>query len=150
MPDCLFVTDLSPLAACSQLEELWMAGVGQVASLAPLKACPRLRKLDLRDCRSVPRDQVADLQLSCTHLLDPSTVEIEGTVLELRLNMPPNVQANAARALVRLAANKPQGRTDIGAAGAIPLLVQLRGQSSSPDVCSAAAEALLILGVDVP
>ncbi|KAG1675592.1 hypothetical protein FOA52_014180 [Chlamydomonas sp. UWO 241] len=51
------VPDLSPLGACSQLEELWMAGDFWRRSLAPLKACPRLRKLDLRYCRRTLRSE---------------------------------------------------------------------------------------------
>ncbi|KAG1665404.1 hypothetical protein FOA52_015814 [Chlamydomonas sp. UWO 241] len=51
------VWDLSPLAACTQLEELWMADALWVTSLWPLKACPMLRKLDLRNCRSVLHGQ---------------------------------------------------------------------------------------------
>ncbi|KAG1666690.1 hypothetical protein FOA52_013602 [Chlamydomonas sp. UWO 241] len=51
------VRDLAPLAACSQLEELWMADNYLVNSLAPLKACPVLRKLDLCGCRPMLRAQ---------------------------------------------------------------------------------------------
>ncbi|KAG1676123.1 hypothetical protein FOA52_004963 [Chlamydomonas sp. UWO 241] len=77
MPWVLGVSALSPLAACSQLEEVWMAGAVQLKSLLPLEACPRLRKLDLRDCGSLLQSQVGNLQLSCTELAHPSTVELE-------------------------------------------------------------------------
>ncbi|KAG1657786.1 hypothetical protein FOA52_012864 [Chlamydomonas sp. UWO 241] len=72
MPFCVSVSDLSPLAACSEtLEELWMAR-SVVMSLAPLKACTRLRKLDLRGCHSDELyDQVEDLRLTCTQLAAP-------------------------------------------------------------------------------
>jgi hypothetical protein len=94
------VGDLSPLGACSELEELWIAWHSQVTSLAPLKACPRLCKLDLRGCRSTLQDQVADLQrVACTQLADPKTVEIEGVVLDLQPGMPLWVQQAAAREL---------------------------------------------------
>jgi hypothetical protein len=63
MPGWVSVPDLSPLGACSQLEELWMARNFKITSLAPLKACPWLRKLDLRDCYVLPA-QVEDLRLS--------------------------------------------------------------------------------------
>jgi hypothetical protein len=149
MSTCVLVSDLSPLVACSQLEELWMARSLQVTSLAPLKACPRLRKLDLRDCTPVLKAQVEDLQLhACTHLADPKTVEIEGLVHELQPNIPAVMQSMSASALGRLAHNNPQGRANIVDAGAIPLLVQLRGQSE-PHVRQAAADALIILGVHV-
>ncbi|KAG1673215.1 hypothetical protein FOA52_013095 [Chlamydomonas sp. UWO 241] len=88
--------DLSPLAACSQtLEELWMAAM-YVDSLVSLKACTGLLKPDVCDCSASLRNQVADLQTACTQLADPSTVEVEGLVFELRPNMPPGVQEDAS------------------------------------------------------
>jgi hypothetical protein len=46
MPCRLTVSDLSPLAACSEtLEELWMAENYDIHSLAPLKACTRRTRL---------------------------------------------------------------------------------------------------------
>jgi hypothetical protein len=84
VPGCVSVADLTPLGACSEtLEELWMAGDAQVRSLAPLKACPRLRKLDLRGCLPALIAQVRDLQLSCTRLAAPPSVELEGLVHDL-------------------------------------------------------------------
>jgi hypothetical protein len=79
MPGCFNVADLSPLAGCSEtLEELWMANALSVVSLAPLAACTRLRKLDLRECRSLLLNQVEGLQVACTHLADPQSVKFEG------------------------------------------------------------------------
>ncbi|KAG1665992.1 hypothetical protein FOA52_010090 [Chlamydomonas sp. UWO 241] len=79
MPGCVGVSDLLPLGACSEtLEELWLAGNGQFRSLALLKACPRLRKLDLTRCHSVLADQVENLRLSCTELAAPSSVKLQG------------------------------------------------------------------------
>jgi hypothetical protein len=114
------VSSLSPLAACRQLEELWMARNFQFISLAPLKALPKLRKLDLRGCQPVLLSQVADLQLSaCPHLAHPSTVELEGLVQELQPNVPPGIQQEAARYFRNLA-RSPQRRTET------PLLVPFR------------------------
>ncbi|KAG1676475.1 hypothetical protein FOA52_002295 [Chlamydomonas sp. UWO 241] len=63
MPGCVSVSDLSPLAACSEtLEELWMAGNIQVCSLAPLAACTKLQKLGLRGCLPALNAQVEGLQ----------------------------------------------------------------------------------------
>jgi hypothetical protein len=45
-----------------------MADNEQIYSLAPLKACTRLLKLDLRGCNCELRDQVADLRLACTQM----------------------------------------------------------------------------------
>ncbi|KAG1676912.1 hypothetical protein FOA52_014788 [Chlamydomonas sp. UWO 241] len=82
----LGVTDLSPLGACSKLEELFLSSSYYVTSLAPRKACLRLCKLNLRlfNCPSVLRSEVADLQQSCTQLAHPSSYELEGLVHELR------------------------------------------------------------------
>ncbi|KAG1654773.1 hypothetical protein FOA52_008347 [Chlamydomonas sp. UWO 241] len=148
MPWVLGVSALSPLAACSQLEEVWMAGVVQLKSLSPLEACPRLRKLDLRDCGSLLQSQVGNLQLSCTELAHPSTVELEGLVDELLPYMTAVVQAGAARALAKRAGSDDQNQVAIAAAGAIPPLVQLLGQHSTADVQKAAAGALGQLAAD--
>jgi hypothetical protein len=98
---CVTVSDLSPLAACSEtLEELWMADNDQIDSLDPLKACTRLRKLDIRNCGSYLKGQVDGLRLACPQLVHPSSVEIEieGLVHELQPNLPPGMQTRAARA----------------------------------------------------
>jgi hypothetical protein len=173
----LLVSDLSPLAACSQLEELFMAGNDKVTSLAPLKACPNLRKLDLRDC-SFPNDEdedsedlgeddvdpvVANLQLSCTQLADPSSVMLEGLVHNLQPHLPPDMQQGAA-GLLRFMASGLQGfmaffnpgadlnlgKANIAAAGAIPPLVQLLRQHAcaSAGVQKAAADVLNIMAAD--
>jgi hypothetical protein len=143
MPSWVSVlADLAPLGACSQLEELWMARNFQVTSLAPLKACPRLRKLDIRSCRHTLQDQVEDLRLSCKHLADPKTVEIEGLVLDLQPDMPPGAQAAAAGALSDLASTNKQTKTAIANTGAIPLLVQLRALHHPAHVREAARRTL--------
>jgi hypothetical protein len=103
IPGCESVSDLSPLAACSEtLEELWMAGNEQVTSLEPLKACTGLAKLDLRYNYEL-HDRVADLQLACPLLLaDPESVEIEGLVVhDLQPNIPAGIQEATAREVVR-------------------------------------------------
>jgi hypothetical protein len=77
----------------------------QVTSLAPLKACPLLRKLDLRGCLPPLHDQVEDLQLACTldlDLADPSSVvlglglTLHTLVNELQPSMSPVAQCAAA------------------------------------------------------
>ncbi|KAG1653894.1 hypothetical protein FOA52_013777 [Chlamydomonas sp. UWO 241] len=124
------IPDLSPLAACSEtLEELWTDGSDSVVSLAPLKACNSLRKLDLRGRRSALHNQVEDLRLVCPQLADPASVEVEGLVHDLQRNMSPNTQCRAAYALSGLGSviyNKAAIAAD-----AIPALVQLRRGSSS-------------------
>ncbi|KAG1670672.1 hypothetical protein FOA52_010947 [Chlamydomonas sp. UWO 241] len=111
------VSDLSPLAACSEtLEELWMAS-SDVRSLAPLKACTRLRKLDLRACNPELYDQL---------LLGPDS----------------EAALHAAWALGNLAFKHPQNQTAITSAGAIPALVELLGPNFWPDVQVRAAWTL--------
>jgi hypothetical protein len=127
------VPDLSPLASCSQLEELFMAGNTGVTSLEPLKACTVLRKLDLRHCRNVLPGDLEDLRLSCIHLEDPETVEVEGLVFELRPGMPYEVQTDSVIGLETLLSDlglraQPvqfARAIEIAGAGAIPHLVQL-------------------------
>ncbi|KAG1673096.1 hypothetical protein FOA52_013166 [Chlamydomonas sp. UWO 241] len=100
MPGCGSVSDLSPLGACSEtLEELWMADNIQVRSLAPLAACTKLRKLDLSGCLPTLDAQVQDLQLACTQLAAPASVEFEGLVHELQDIISPDMQQGAARDL---------------------------------------------------
>jgi hypothetical protein len=146
MPCCGNVSDLSPLAACSEtLEELWMARSDQVVSLAPLKACTRLRKLDLFGCFEL-RDQVQDLRMSCTVLADPASVKIEGLVHELQPSRPV-MQELAADDLMHHHNMSREGGIEaqaaIAAAGAIPGLVQLlRPASTDIYVQRAAASAL--------
>ncbi|KAG1661098.1 hypothetical protein FOA52_012087 [Chlamydomonas sp. UWO 241] len=142
MPGCVGVSSLSLLSACSQLEELWMAGNPQIDSLMPLQGCPKLRKLDLRGCDAVLFDQVEELRLACTQLADPASVELEGLVHEIQLNMPPGMQNAAAVALRSLARRNSQNQVAITAAGAIPPLVKLLGADSSAAVQQAAARAL--------
>ncbi|KAG1666698.1 hypothetical protein FOA52_013610 [Chlamydomonas sp. UWO 241] len=142
------VRDLAPLAACSQLEELWMAGSFLVTSLEPLTACPRLRRLDLRGCRPSLHDQVEDLQLACTQLADPSSVELEGLVHDLQPSMMHFTQERAARRLRDLANSSAQNQSAIAAAGAIPPLVRIlccrryAGDTMVVTVLCAAAGAL--------
>ncbi|KAG1663801.1 hypothetical protein FOA52_004359 [Chlamydomonas sp. UWO 241] len=135
------VSTLSPLGACGQLEQLWMAAGDQITSLSPLKACPKLCKLDLRGCQPELFRQVEDLQLSCTQLAHPSSVELQGLVHEIQPSMPSGVQQGTARSL-GLWANTAQKRSAVAAAGAIHPLVQLLGQRSTAEVHAAAAGTL--------
>jgi hypothetical protein len=147
----LTLSDLSPLAACSEtLEELWMADNEQIDSLAPLKACTRLRKLDLHGCEVVLYDQVQDLRLACTQLADPASVEIEGLVHELQPRVPTYMQASAANALDDMSQEGGhEARAAIAAAGAIPALVQLLA-SDSPEVQVTTTSALSSLARGPP
>ncbi|KAG1655971.1 hypothetical protein FOA52_009398 [Chlamydomonas sp. UWO 241] len=148
---------LSPLAACSQLEEVWMADNAHVTSLVPLKACPKLRKLDLRGCNPVLRAQVADLRLSsCPELADTDLVVLEGLVNELQRSMPPGVQ-KAAVCFLRRCTDAERVSGDVmplswaaiaAAHGAIPSLVQLLGPESSSDLQVEVARALCNLAKD--
>jgi hypothetical protein len=142
MPGCHRVYSLSPLAARGEtLEELWMASV--VVSLSPLKACTRLRKLDLHGCGPVLHDQVEDLRLICTHLADPASVELEGLVHELQPNMPPEAQEEAANDIIGMTYEGDlDAQTAIADAGAIPALVLLLGRESSAKLQEVAAGAL--------
>ncbi|KAG1666699.1 hypothetical protein FOA52_013611 [Chlamydomonas sp. UWO 241] len=124
MPGCGSVSDLSPLAACSKLEELWMARSCGNVCLSPLKTCPKLRKLDLRVCHSMLHGQVADLQLACTQLADPSSVEVEGLVHELQPNTQSVVKARADHGLRCLASYRARSQP---VAGVVPPLVQMLG-----------------------
>jgi hypothetical protein len=134
MPWCFSITDMSPLAACSEtLEELWMGDNFQIASLAPLKACTRLRKLDLRDCNSDLHNQMQDLRLACTQLADPASVKIEGLVHNLQPSIPTHMQRGAADALYSMSREGGhEARAAIAAAGAIPALVQLLRPGPGP------------------
>ncbi|KAG1665297.1 hypothetical protein FOA52_015874 [Chlamydomonas sp. UWO 241] len=142
------VSDLWPLVACSEtLEELWLAGSVSVKSLEPLEACNKLRKLDLRHCYHTLYGQVEDLQLCCTQLADPVSVEIEGLVHELQRDIPPSMQAGAAYALGEFCVDgeDTEMQNAIAAAGAIPSLVQLLGRDVSTEVQAAAARAVGVL-----
>ncbi|KAG1653692.1 hypothetical protein FOA52_006415 [Chlamydomonas sp. UWO 241] len=143
MPGCVSVLDLSPLGACSEtLEELWMAGDVRVRSLAPLAACAKLRKLDLPDCDEL-HDLVEGLQLRCSQLAAPSTVELEGLVHELQHSLPADMQARAAHALASMIHHGGlEARNAVAAAGAIPALVRLLDPKSTAYVQTAAARAL--------
>ncbi|KAG1653916.1 hypothetical protein FOA52_004554 [Chlamydomonas sp. UWO 241] len=103
MPGCECVSDLSPLGACSEtLEELWMPRNVEVRSLAPLKACLKLRKLDFRACLPALNAQVPDLQLSCTQLAAPPSVEVKSLVHDLQTSIPSGMQTSAADDLTRM------------------------------------------------
>jgi hypothetical protein len=146
MPWCHRVKDMSPLGACSEtLEELWMAKSYGGLSLAPLAACPRLRKLDLRGCSSALINQVEGLQLTCTQLADPQSVVFEGLVHELQPFMPPSTQQLAADTLGTSAASSARNQAAIVAARAVPAL-QLLLESDSLYVRVAATGALHNLG----
>ncbi|KAG1672446.1 hypothetical protein FOA52_013232 [Chlamydomonas sp. UWO 241] len=150
------VSDLSPLTACSEtLEELWMAGCEFVESLAPLKACTKLRKLDLRGCYDELYGEVEDLQQTCTQLADPSSVAVEGLVHELRPNIPSWRQTAAIDGLLAMIDEEGAPYADedeapyaddapaaIATAAAIPPLVLLLGGDASPDVQAAASDVL--------
>ncbi|KAG1660175.1 hypothetical protein FOA52_005275 [Chlamydomonas sp. UWO 241] len=147
MPGCVNVSDLSALSACSEtLEELWMARSRGALSLTPLKACTRLRKLDLRDCRSALRNQVEGLQQTCKQLATLQSVEIEGLVHELQPNILPDRQTAATAALAKMVhsnADRYKVQDAIAAAGAIPALVHLLLEPESlADVLREAAGAL--------
>jgi hypothetical protein len=144
MPGCVNVSNLSPLAACSEtLEELWIAGNAQIPGLAALKALTRLRKLDLRGC-DIEYDEVEDLQQTCTHLADPPSVEVEGLVRELRPDIPRSHQKAAIGVLLAMIADEPEPQTFIATAAISPLALLLGGDSS-PDVQAAASHALGLL-----
>ncbi|KAG1664030.1 hypothetical protein FOA52_010449 [Chlamydomonas sp. UWO 241] len=144
MPGCVSVTDLSLLAACSKtLEELWMAGKPGVRSLVPLRACTKLRKLDVRGCYEMLLNEVADLQLTCTQLATPSSVQCEGLVHDLQPSIAPDMQGHAALRLVRLCrVGGIEAQDAMVAAGAIPTLVRLLEPESSEGMQAAAADVL--------
>jgi hypothetical protein len=122
------VSDLSPLAGCSEmLEELWMAGNGQVQSLVPLKACTRLAKLDLCDCNAQLLSQLGDLKLACTQLADPSSVVLEGLVHDLQPGIPSDHQESAIDYLENYDHEFAGNR--VAAAGGILPLVKLLDHS---------------------
>ncbi|KAG1665292.1 hypothetical protein FOA52_015869 [Chlamydomonas sp. UWO 241] len=160
MPGFVSASDLSPLAACSEtLEELWMAENAAVASLAPLKVCHRLRKLDLRDCHYALRDHVEDLRPAGgpgisrdrrpgarappkhsipPNIQDKAAITAAGAIPALVLLLGPDsaeaVKVTAAGTLRNLAANHAQNRVAVTAAGAVPALVLLLGRHSRTDV----------------
>jgi hypothetical protein len=132
--------------------ELWMAGDVQVRSLASLKACTTLRKLDLRGFLPALNSQVEDLQLSCSHLAAPQSVELEGLVHELQRSIPPHMQEDAVLALGSMIQQEAQAtiaevQDAIASAGAIPALVLLLGSGSTADVRAEAAGVLSDLAV---
>ncbi|KAG1667191.1 hypothetical protein FOA52_004186 [Chlamydomonas sp. UWO 241] len=149
------VSDLSPLGACSQLEELSLGSNILVTSLAPLKACPRLRvlDLDLYSFQSVLRGQALDLQLTCTQLaLPPSIIaSLDMTTLVQQLgSCSEGAQFAAANRLCILATLRAENKAAILAAGGYPVLMQLlSGLKSSSRVQEAAALALRALGIFV-
>jgi hypothetical protein len=137
------VSDLTPLASCTHLEEAWMAGCSEIKSIAPLAACPRLRKLDLSGCLEGLRDQqFVDLKAACTQLEDPSSVELEGLVHDLDPGIPEGPQWEAAEELAALTDDATDGsaqnRVIIAEAGAIPRLVELMGPGFSDRMLEAA------------
>jgi hypothetical protein len=138
------VSDLSALAACSEtLEELWMAGCTSVMSVAPLKACTRLRKLDLSGCDSELRNQVQDLRLACSQMADPASVELEGLVHELQPSIPPGMQADAANALKNMS---QEGGLEAKAAIAAALVQRLPGGCGCGYLAAAATWRLRLPG----
>ncbi|KAG1652432.1 hypothetical protein FOA52_013178 [Chlamydomonas sp. UWO 241] len=144
MPGCVSVSDLSPLGACSEtLEELWLACDIQVSSLAPLASFTKLRKLDLSGCLPALDAHVQDLQLACTQLAAPSSVELEGLVHELQASIPPGMQERAAfsvASIMRIGGLEAQAA--VTAAGAIPALVRLLAPYQPASVQDAACGAL--------
>ncbi|KAG1672441.1 hypothetical protein FOA52_013227 [Chlamydomonas sp. UWO 241] len=148
----LDASDLSPLAACSEmLEELWMAGCKYVNSLAPLKACIKLCKLDIRGCDFAPEDvedlqpdEVEELQQTCTQLADPSSVELKGLVHELRPNIPRWHQTAAITVLRDMIDEEPD-EAQAAIATADLILVLPLGGDSAPDVQATTSDALAYL-----
>jgi hypothetical protein len=107
---CTNVSDLTPLASCTHLEEAWLAGCRKVKSIAPLAACSRLRKLDLRGCLEEVREpQFVDLKAACTQLEEPSAVELEGLVHDLDPGIPDSARREAAETLAKLARTATDG-----------------------------------------
>jgi hypothetical protein len=90
-----------------------------VRSLAPLRGCNKLRKLDVRGCHWMVVCGVADLQLICTQLANRASVELEGQVHELSSRMPAALQQRAMKQVVDKM-GKLEAQTAIAAAGAIP------------------------------
>ncbi|KAG1677658.1 hypothetical protein FOA52_010441 [Chlamydomonas sp. UWO 241] len=150
MPGCVGVFDLSPLSACSEtLEELRLARSCGAVSLAPLRACTRLRKLDFCGCSVQLHDQVEDLRQACTQLAPLSSVRLEGLVHEMQPSIPPNMQARAACALADMSyEGGPEVQDAIAAVCAIPDLVKLLGPESSTDIQAAAADVLFDLSMN--
>ncbi|KAG1671991.1 hypothetical protein FOA52_013364 [Chlamydomonas sp. UWO 241] len=148
MPGCVRVSNLSPLAACSEtLEELWMADNEQVGSLKVLRACTRLAKLDLRGCvmvaghaEAVQKAAARALDSLAANHADKQTAIVTGIPRLVELLGPDSsedLQKAAADALSNLA-----GHAENKAAVAIPSLVLLLGPHSSEDVHHSAACAL--------
>ncbi|KAG1678302.1 hypothetical protein FOA52_013923 [Chlamydomonas sp. UWO 241] len=147
--DCTNISDLTPLASCTHLEEVWLAGCYGVRGLAPLMSCPRLRKLDVDACRTEVRNtQFEDLKAACTQLQDPSSMLLEGLVHDLDAGIPNNAQCEAAEALAVFADDGAQNQATIAAAGAIPRLVKLLGPGSTDRMHEAAAAALCNLALN--
>ncbi|KAG1656437.1 hypothetical protein FOA52_006979 [Chlamydomonas sp. UWO 241] len=173
MPGCDSVSDLSPLAACSEtLEELWMAmtAIGQVVILAPLEACNKLHKLDLRGCNfdydelvgpessEGVREAAAGAlgSLAYKHHHNKDVIAAAGAIpalVQLLGSASARVRTEAAHALGILADNHVQNQACISAAGAIPVLVQLLLEPESKsfeDPQMAAARALGCLAKEDP
>ncbi|KAG1673103.1 hypothetical protein FOA52_013173 [Chlamydomonas sp. UWO 241] len=135
-------------SAAATLRVIDVSGCWRLRSIDFVRSCVqlRLRKLDLRDCRSELISQVEGLQrgVAGTQLADPQSVMFEGLVHELLPNMPPDEQVMAVDALGTSAASTEK-QVAIAAAGAIPPLEQLL-KSVTPRVRAAAARALHILG----
>ncbi|KAG1680620.1 hypothetical protein FOA52_015069 [Chlamydomonas sp. UWO 241] len=158
------VDDLSPLGACSQLEELWMAGCNNVRGFACLAGCPRLRKFDLHTSTALPGvySQLEALTVPCPRLVDPhasvhpcSDIALEGRVHDLEPGMPAGVQEAAATALRSLMddENARPGIADvITSVGAIPSLVAFSSAERQAEIAAAGGVPLLVqlLEPDVP
>ena len=65
LKNCDQITDLSPLASCTELKDLNLIFCDQITDLSPLASCTALTSLDLMYC-----DQITDLSplASCTSL----------------------------------------------------------------------------------
>jgi hypothetical protein len=112
-------------------------------TLAPLKACKRLAKLDIRGGWFVLHEEFEDLHLVCNQLADPQSVELEGRVHDMHPSIPPDMQWRAARHLATMSQEGGfEVQTAIADAGAIPKLVQLLGPEFSADVQRESADAL--------
>ncbi|KAG1656410.1 hypothetical protein FOA52_009388 [Chlamydomonas sp. UWO 241] len=153
MPSCYGVSGLSSLRACSQtLEELWIADNQQILSLAPLKACTSLRKLDLHGCGGKLYDQVEGLRETCTQLADPSSVKLEGLAQRLQPNLKHDPESLIAGILricdpEELLEDSDEEEDDqelatavaVAAAGVFPAMVELLGSSDAPAFVQARA-----------
>ena len=78
---CDQITDLSPLASCVALKDLYLCYCDQITNLSPLTSCTALTSLNLEDC-----DQITDLSPLANHptlseLIGPDGEEVDLTSL---------------------------------------------------------------------